>query len=271
MIKRQLPIVIVIVVGFLSLGGHFINNAPLKNFIDNDATQWYDIIAGFAVFLGSLNLLKLHLTRVTRKTKNWQYSIFSVVGFLVMVIFGFIYHGSEVDWGKHLDAKDSYFYWMYWYIYQPLSTTMFALLAFFVASASYRAFRIRNYEATLLLVSGIILMLGRVPIGSLIPWWIVGGLYISLIFALFKSYFASKDVLLYSFIGAYFLFVLLGSFVFSWGQKTPLFLQLNAIQQWIFNVPATAGATAIMIGIAIGTIAQSYRIITGRERSILGE
>ena len=134
MLKRQLPIVIVVVVGFLTLGGHFINNAPLKNFIDNDATQWYDIIAGFAVFLGSLNLLKLHLTRVFRKTKNWQYSIFSVVGFLLMIIFGFVYHGSEVEWGKHLDAKDSYFYWMYWYIYQPLSTTMFALLAFFVAS-----------------------------------------------------------------------------------------------------------------------------------------
>ena len=62
MLKRQLPIVIVVVVGFLTLGGHFINNAPLKNFIDNDATQWYDIIAGFAVFLGSLNLLVIQTT-----------------------------------------------------------------------------------------------------------------------------------------------------------------------------------------------------------------
>tara|TARA_B100002052_G_scaffold44440_1_gene37148 strand:+ start:107 stop:922 length:816 start_codon:yes stop_codon:yes gene_type:complete len=271
MLKRQLPIVIVVVVGFLTLGGHFINNAPLKNFIDNDATQWYDIIAGFAVFLGSLNLLKLHLTRVFRKTKNWQYSIFSVVGFLLMIIFGFVYHGSEVEWGKHLDAKDSYFYWMYWYIYQPLSTTMFALLAFFVASASYRAFRIRNYEATLLLISGIILMLGRVPIGSLIPWWAIVGMYVALIFSLIKSYFKSKNLSIYSFVAIYMFLILIGDFIFGWGQDTPSFLKLNDIQQWIFNIPATAGATAIMIGIAIGTIAQSYRIITGRERSILGE
>ena len=67
------------------------------------------------------------------------------------------------------------------------------------------------------------------------------------------------------------MFIALGVFIFSWHKISPSFLQLNDIQQWIFNVPATAGATAIMIGIAIGTIAQSYRIITGRERSILGE
>ena len=42
-------------------------------------------------------------------------------------------------------------------------------------------------------------------------------------------------------------------------------------QEWIMNVPATAGSRAIMIGIALGTIAQSYRIITGREKSILGD
>ena len=43
------------------------------------------------------------------------------------------------------------------------------------------------------------------------------------------------------------------------------------LQEWIFRVPATAGSRAIMIGIALGTVAQSFRIITGREKSILGD
>ena len=35
------------------------------------------------------------------------------------------------------------------------------------------------------------------------------------------------------------------------------------------SVPATAGSRENMIGIALGIVAQSFRIITGRERSIL--
>ena len=48
-------------------------------------------------------------------------------------------------------------------------------------------------------------------------------------------------------------------------------LSVPLIQEWIFAVPATAGARAIMIGIALGTVAQSFRIITGREKTILGD
>jgi len=230
-IKRQLAIVVMIFMGILSLSGYFLNWDSLRDFTDKDATNFYMIIAGFAAFLGCLNLIQLHLQKIVNKKENWQYSIFTLSGFFVMILFGFIYNGhpnedftdqlngeydegepfidlnndgiwnpneeftdelngvydegepfvdlndnSERDYvgmGPHLKNPDSAFYWMYNYFYLPLGSTMFALLAFFVASASYRAFRIRNFEATLLLISGVLLMLGRVPIGSLIPWWIV--------------------------------------------------------------------------------------------------
>jgi len=266
--KRQIAYFLVIFIGFLTLLGHFINYPPLNDFIDNDATQWFDIISGFAAFLGVINLLQLHLNKVANKRKHYQYSIITLFGFIIMIIFGFIYNGSNVPMGPHLKEEGSAFYWMFQNIYLPLGATMFALLAFFVASASYRAFKIRNFEATLLLVSGIFLMLGRVPVGQLIPWWLSLEIYICLIFAITAGLFAKKKTLFYT--------LLISMIIFPF-----IILQLNLsqlavfkipdLQEWIMDVPATAGSRAIMIGIALGTIAQSYRIITGRERSILGD
>ena len=84
-------------------------------------------------------------------------------------------------WGAHVQTKGSLFYWMFINIITPLGATMFALLAFYVASASYRAFRIRNFEATLLLASGIIIMLGRVPIGHKISAWFIAYILVFII------------------------------------------------------------------------------------------
>jgi hypothetical membrane protein len=266
--KRQIAYFLVIFVGFLALAGHFIHYAPLNDFIDNDATQWFDIIAGFAAFLGVINLLQLHLNKVANKRKNWEYSIFTLSGFILMIIFGFIYNGSGAEMGPHLKKEGSAFYWMFENIYLPLGASMFALLAFFVASASYRAFKIRNFEATLLLISGIFLMIGRVPIGQLIPWWIALEIYICLFFAIVANKFNDKKNMLYSLIISMITIPLIILFL---DLSNLSILKIPEFQEWIMNVPATAGSRAIMIGIALGTIAQSYRIITGRERSILGD
>jgi hypothetical protein len=45
---------------------------------------------------------------------------------------------------------------------------MFALIGFFIISASYRAFRIRSAEASLLMGAAVIVMLGQVTLGTAI-------------------------------------------------------------------------------------------------------
>jgi hypothetical protein len=45
---------------------------------------------------------------------------------------------------------------------------MYSILALFISSAAYRAFRARNVEAFLMLASGIITMMMNAPIGEVI-------------------------------------------------------------------------------------------------------
>ena len=342
LLKRHIPLLIVIAVGLLTLFGHFINNASMQSFVDKDALQWFDIIASFAVFLGALNMLKLQVIKIIKKKKNWHYSILAVAGFAFAIFAGFFYRGSnyitisgipdenlskvaiiiaselnetnsfnietklmasndgyEIDklfittgnakvfmeklipyvetvklrsklWGAHVSTKGSLFYWMFINIITPLGATMFALLAFFVASASYRAFRIRNFEATLLLISGIILMSGRVPIGGLIPWWVVTIMLMFGIGAISAPFIKERTILLGIVGGGIIIFIVVGIFM-GWNLNPPSILSIPVIQDWIFAYPTMAGSRALMIGIALGIIATSFRIIIGLDKSVLGE
>jgi hypothetical protein len=56
--------------------------------------------------------------------------------------------------------------------YLPLSATLFSLLAFFIASAAYRAFIIRGLESNLLMITAIIVIIGRTSMGTMLTGWL---------------------------------------------------------------------------------------------------
>ena len=298
LLKRYIPIAIVAFFGALTLSAWFIDNETIETFANDDATQFFDIIAAFAVFLGALNLLKLQLIKVLKQQSGWIYSAIAIASFFFAFIIGFFVRGAyfvgedvyfsqkaaeaailgsgssevvvPVDWGAHVQTDGSLFQWMFKYIFSPLSATMFALLAFFVASASFRAFRARNFEASLLLVAGIIIMLGRVPIGSLISSWTI--MYI-LAFSIgigINSYVKNRNVMFGWILGSCGVITGFGM-TMGWPIDQPAIFFLPALQEWIYLVPNLAGSRAILIGIGLGIVATSLRYIFGLEKSYLGE
>jgi hypothetical protein len=147
------------------------------------------------------------------------YSIVVFVAMIVMASIGLI-GGTGVG---------TWFGWLFINVQIPMQATMFSLLAFYVASAAYRAFRARTLEAALMLVTAVIVMLARVPIGDFL-WQHI-----------------------------------MPDSVVQWRANLP-----EDVAGWILNVPSMAARRGIILGISLGAIATSVKIILGIERSYMG-
>ncbi|MGH7297649.1 MAG: hypothetical protein ACRELB_22115, partial [Polyangiaceae bacterium] len=132
--------------------------------------------------LGLYSLCHLHWTRIRRKTPGYGYSVIVYAALFATLFVGFAGEAQklvEIIARRpvvHFSGFQAYddegvgagFNWIYNYLYIPSASTMFSILAFFIASAAYRTFRARTWEATLLLVAAVLVMFGRVPISDMV-------------------------------------------------------------------------------------------------------
>jgi len=221
-LKRQVPLIITFIVGVVLIVSVFF---PRVEGWNEDFSIFFDIIAVFAYFLGGGNLIRVHLDKVNKKKRDWGFSIVTLFGFLLMLAAGLFKLWNPGGFTADVAATGSLFQLMYDWIFNPLGATMYALLAFYVASASYRAFRAKNRDATILLIASFVILLGRTP---------------------------------------------LGVYATSWIPESFSLLQIPNLAIWIMTSPNLAGQRAIMIGIALGVVSMSLRLILGVERTHLG-
>ena len=203
--QRTIPIIVCFVFGLFMLVQFFVPHGVSVSAYQT-VLDWMQIIFVFTLLVGVISYAKLNAKIIARTQTAWGYNLVGLIGLAVMVILG-LWKGT---------GEGTPFLWMFNNLQAPMQSTMFSLLAFFVASAAYRGFRARSWEAGLLLVIAIVVMLGRVPLGTLISHWIPDA------------------------------------------------------ANWILRTPSMAAKRGIYIGIGLGTISTSLRIILGIERTYLG-
>ena len=156
--KRTIPLAICLVMGVMMMLQFFIPH-PASVAVYDLSTKWIRIITAFALVLGVGSLVLYHIAKLRRRRTGWAYSIVTLVAIVVSAVVGL---GWGVRPGSPLQEV------VFKSFLAPLNASMFAILAFYMASAAYRAFRARTTEAALLLIAAFIVMLGMVPVGRAI-------------------------------------------------------------------------------------------------------
>jgi hypothetical protein len=166
--KRQLPVIIAFLAGMLMWAQYFVPSGMSAKVLEVFTNNWLSIMSASALVLGILSAVHYHLSKIQLKRPGFGYSIVTLAVFAIMGVVGMF--PLHVPGFKEVSTNpDSLYQWIFDYMYTPLAATMFSTLAFFIASAAFRAFRARSFEATALLLAGCIVMLGRVSIGEKIP------------------------------------------------------------------------------------------------------
>ncbi|MDM7914504.1 MAG: hypothetical protein QUU85_04450 [Candidatus Eisenbacteria bacterium] len=157
--RRGLPKLITAITGLFLAIQYFSPHKFSEKFFET-ALDWLIIIGIFSIILGIASLSKQHLSKIQRKEGGSFNSSVLLAGLVFMILAGFL--GGTGEGSLFLQGYNG--------ILNPVTSTMFALLAFYIASAAERAFRARTVIATILLVSAVIVMIGRVPAGeAMIP------------------------------------------------------------------------------------------------------
>jgi hypothetical protein len=182
---KRIPQVLLVAVtlgtGVLVLLSFLTENATLA-MARSALVEWTVIVIAFALFLGVFNVIRVHARRI-REGKGIPYSIVLVVAFLAVFVPGVLSPSGVPDrlkdWVGPTGTITSF---AYQYVQRPLQSTLFSLMAFFVFTAAWRAFRIRSAASFVMFVAALFVLLGSLKLSIGIDWallsetknWIMG-------------------------------------------------------------------------------------------------
>jgi len=155
--RRKIPQLVCGFFGVLLFALYFSNHPQAKSINQFVLIEYWQIIFAITLLVGVISFVKVNLKAVERG-EDRPYRIVSLLGLISMPILAFI-------WGI---KGGSPFMWVFNNIQVPMQATVFALLAFFVVSASFRGFRARSVPAAVLLISALLTLLARSDVGGVL-------------------------------------------------------------------------------------------------------
>lgn len=165
--QRNFLVAFTFICGLAMIASFFM---PILQGLQDMLSKFGIIVISFSLLLGMGSILVVNVQKIQRRHADTPYSIVLLIAMFVMLVCGIVFGIKPLESRIESVTLETLFDYLFQTVMVPMSSTMFSLLAFFIASAAYRAFRARTPEATMLLVAAFLVMLGQVPIGNI---WII--------------------------------------------------------------------------------------------------
>lgn len=161
--RIEIPIALTIIATLIQVIPYYIN-IPVLDTVASRTSNAVLLIVAYATFIGVISILQVHGKRIQRQSEGWYYSILVIGLTVIMALTGIPLPEAG------LGVNNNIYNWLFTNVLTPLGGTMYSVLAFFITSAAFRAFRARNLESTIVLVAGTIMVMGNAPlITNLLP------------------------------------------------------------------------------------------------------
>jgi hypothetical protein len=165
------PVIVAFLSGIVLVVSFFFNENNWLGGLSQELLIWLTIVGGFTLLLGVVSITRVNWTAVARRKEGWGYKLLTLISIFIMAIPAIL----PVSWHPLFGRNEGSIYdWLFVTLDSPMMSTMFATLAFYIASAAYRAFRARSPEATILLLTATVVMLWRVPVGEALLSYLPG-------------------------------------------------------------------------------------------------
>lgn len=166
--RTALPVAVAFLAGLTMVVVFFFDEKTWAGGLKGELLVWLTIIGGFTLALGVVSITRVSWAAVKGRKENWGYKLLTLISVFAMGIPSVLPAKWFPDsWASLLgNAEGSIYDWLFVTMMAPMMATMFATLAFYIASAAYRAFRARSAESTILLITATLVMLWRIPMGE---------------------------------------------------------------------------------------------------------
>jgi hypothetical protein len=171
-VYRIVLAVIAVSAGLIVVLSFAVDSRPLA-LLRGVLVEWTAIVVAFAILIGVVNVLRVHGMRIQNR-QGTLYSVVLILAFLAVFVPGIMPAEAVPDYlGPYVGPQGTIVDFSVRYVQRPLQATFFSLLAFFAATAAWRAFRVRSMSSLIMLIACLLVLLGSIRLNAGEGWKLV--------------------------------------------------------------------------------------------------